>query len=127
MDQTIAPSAEANGRCRLRDYATLFMVKDQDHSPQSTSVFSVKPRLEKTTIDVLQLSKKDSPENEFTSKASDAQKQTRLDTKRHESWKRKKAKGLNNKILKEVSTHTKRLQSEGRKETKTAAQLVGGK
>ena len=58
---------------------------------------------------------------------SDVQKQTRLDTKRHESWKRKKAKGLNNKILKEVATHTKRLQSEGRKETKTAAQLVGGK
>ena len=58
---------------------------------------------------------------------SDAQKQTRLDTKRHESWKRKKAKSLNDKILKEVSTHSKRLKAEGRKETKSAAQLVGGK
>ena len=57
---------------------------------------------------------------------SEAQKQTRLDTKRHESWKRKKAKGLNDKILKEVSTHSKRLKAEGRKETKSAAQLVGG-
>ena len=58
---------------------------------------------------------------------SEAQKQTRLDTKRHESWKRKKAKSLNDKILKEVSTHSKRLKAEGRKETKSAAQLVGGK
>jgi hypothetical protein len=58
---------------------------------------------------------------------SDTQKQTRLDTIRHDSWKRKKSKGLNDKILKEVSTHSKRLKAEGRKETKSAAQLVGGK
>jgi len=55
------------------------------------------------------------------------QKSERLDTIRHGSWKRKKAKGLNDKILKEVSTHNKRLASEGRKETKSAAQLVGNK
>lgn len=58
---------------------------------------------------------------------SDSQKQTRLDKLRHNSWKRKKAKGLNDKILKEVTNHSKRLGAEGRKETKSAAQLVGGK
>tara|TARA_Y100001938_G_scaffold144542_1_gene219310 strand:+ start:15859 stop:16320 length:462 start_codon:yes stop_codon:yes gene_type:complete len=56
-----------------------------------------------------------------------AQKSERLDTMRHNSWKRKKAKGLNDKIIKEVSNHGKRLKSEGRKETKSAAQLVGNK
>lgn len=56
-----------------------------------------------------------------------AQKADRLDTMRHNSWKRKKAKGLNDKIIKEVSTHAKRLKTEGRKETKTASQLVGNK
>jgi len=56
-----------------------------------------------------------------------AQKSERLDTMRHNSWKRKKAKGLNDKIIKEVSNHGKRLKSEGRKETKTPAQLVGSK
>ena len=56
-----------------------------------------------------------------------AQKADRLDTMRHNSYKRKKAKGLDDKMLKEVSTHTKRLKSEGRKQTKSAAQLVGGK
>jgi hypothetical protein len=58
---------------------------------------------------------------------SPAQKADRLDTMRHNSYKRKKAKGLNDKILKEVSTHSKRLKAEGRKETKSAAQLVGNK
>mgnify|MGYP003650855004 FL=1 len=56
-----------------------------------------------------------------------AQKADRLDTMRHNSYKRKKAKGLDDKMLKEVSTHTNRLKSEGRKQTKSAAQLVGGK
>lgn len=56
-----------------------------------------------------------------------AQKTDRLDTIRHNSWKRKKAKNLNNRILKEVSIHSKRLNAEGRKETKSPAQLVGGK
>ena len=56
-----------------------------------------------------------------------AQKADRLETMRHNSYKRKKAKGLDDKILKEVSTHTKRLKSEGRKQTKSAAQLVGNK
>ena len=55
------------------------------------------------------------------------QKSERLDTVRHNSYKRKKARGLDDKILKEVSTHSKRLKSEGRKETKSAAQLVGNK
>ena len=58
---------------------------------------------------------------------SAAQKAERLDTIRHGSWQRKKAKGLNDKILKEISTHDKRLAAEGRKETKSAAQLVGNK
>ena len=54
------------------------------------------------------------------------QKADRLETMKHNSWKRKKSKGLNDKILKEVSTHANRLKSEGRKVTKSAAQLVGG-
>jgi len=58
---------------------------------------------------------------------SASQKTERLDTIRHGSWQRKKAKGLNDKILKEISTHDKRLAAEGRKETKSAAQLVGNK
>tara|TARA_R110000824_G_scaffold61416_5_gene163369 strand:- start:2276 stop:2737 length:462 start_codon:yes stop_codon:yes gene_type:complete len=58
---------------------------------------------------------------------SQAQKANRLETMRHNSYKRKKAQGLNDKILKEVSTHTKRLKAEGRKPTKSAAQLVGNK
>jgi hypothetical protein len=58
---------------------------------------------------------------------SAAQKAERLDTVRHGSWQRKKAKGLDDKIMKEISNHGKRLKSEGRKETKTAAQLVGNK
>jgi len=58
---------------------------------------------------------------------SAAQKTDRLDTIKHGSWARKKAKGLDDKIMKEISTHDKRLASEGRKETKSAAQLVGGK
>ena len=58
---------------------------------------------------------------------TEAQKADRLDTLRHNSYKRKKARGLDDKILKEVSTHSKRLKSEGRKETKSAAQLVGNK
>jgi len=55
------------------------------------------------------------------------QKSDRLDTMRHNSYKRNKAKGLNNKIIREVATHGKRLKAEGRKETKSAATLVGGK
>ena len=58
---------------------------------------------------------------------TDAQKQTRLDTIRHNSWQRNKARSLDGKIIKEVSTHKKRLKAEGRKETKSAAKLVGGK
>ena len=56
-----------------------------------------------------------------------AQKADRLDTIRHESWKRKKSKGLNDKILKEVSTHKKRLASEGRPDKRSPAELVGNK
>jgi len=56
-----------------------------------------------------------------------AQRSERLDTIRHNSWKRKKAKSLNDKILKEVSAESKRLNAEGRKQTKSAAELVGGK
>ena len=58
---------------------------------------------------------------------SEAQKQTRLDTKRHASWQRKKAQGLNDKMLKEINTHKKSLLKEGRKETRSPAQLVGNK
>jgi len=58
---------------------------------------------------------------------SSSQKAERLDTIRHNSWKRKKAVGLNDKIINEVSTHKKRLASEGRKETRSPAQLVGNK
>lgn len=56
-----------------------------------------------------------------------AQKSERLDTIRHNSWKRKKAKSLNDKILKEVSVERKALKAEGRKLKSSAAQLVGGK
>ena len=56
-----------------------------------------------------------------------AQRSERLDTIRHNSWKRKKAKSLNDKILKEVSVESKRLKAEGRTQTKSAAELVGGK
>jgi|TARA_R100000455_G_scaffold18315_1_gene9006 hypothetical protein len=56
-----------------------------------------------------------------------AQKSERLDTIRHNSWKRKKAKSLNDKILKEVSVERKALKAEGRKLNSSAAQLVGGK
>ena len=58
---------------------------------------------------------------------TEAQKQTRLDTKRHASWQRKKAQGLNDKMLKEINTHKKSLLKEGRKETRSPAQLVGNK
>jgi|TARA_R100000482_G_scaffold32666_2_gene10647 hypothetical protein len=58
---------------------------------------------------------------------SEAQKSERLDTMRHGSWQRKKAQGLNDKIIKEVSTHKKRLASEGRSENRSPAQLVGNK
>ena len=58
---------------------------------------------------------------------TEAAKADRLDTMRHNSYKRKKSKSLDDKILKEVSTHKKRLLSEGRQETKSPAQLVGGK
>ena len=58
---------------------------------------------------------------------SEAQKAARLDTIRHNSWKRKKAKSLDDKILKEVSTHKKRLKSEGRSEKRSPAELVGSK
>ena len=56
-----------------------------------------------------------------------AAKADRLETRKHDSWKRNRAKGLNDKIIKEVSTHKKRLLSEGRKETKSPEQLVGNK
>ena len=58
---------------------------------------------------------------------SEAQKSERLDAVRHGSWQRKKAKGLNDKIIKEVSTYKKRIASEGRKDTRSPAQLVGNK
>ena len=57
---------------------------------------------------------------------SSSQKQTRLDTLRHGSWQRKKARSLDDKMVKEISTHSKRLKAEGRKETKSAAQLAKG-
>ncbi len=58
---------------------------------------------------------------------SEGQKADRLDTIRHNSWKRKKAQSLDDKIMKEVTTHRKRMSSEGRKEDRSAAQLVGNK
>jgi len=54
-------------------------------------------------------------------------KQSRLDSIRHDSWKRKKAKGLDDGMMKEIRTHSNRLKSEGRKETKTPTQLAGNK
>ena len=56
-----------------------------------------------------------------------SQKQTRLDKIRHDSWSRKKARGLDAGMLKEISTHNKRRKQEGRPETKSAAQLAGNK
>jgi hypothetical protein len=58
---------------------------------------------------------------------STAQKADRLDTIRHKSWQRKKAQSLDDKILKEVSTHKKRLASEGRPDKRSPAELVGSK
>ena len=58
---------------------------------------------------------------------SAAEKSDRLETIKHNSWKRNKSKGLNDKIINEVSNHKKRLLSEGRKETRSPAQLVGNK
>ena len=45
---------------------------------------------------------------------NESQKQNRLDKIRHDSWKRKKARGVDDKMLKEVTTHNKRLKAEGR-------------
>tara|TARA_R110002110_G_scaffold168176_1_gene369553 strand:- start:55 stop:519 length:465 start_codon:yes stop_codon:yes gene_type:complete len=57
---------------------------------------------------------------------TNAQKQTRLDTKRHESYQRKKAKSLDATMMKQIKTHNKRLKQEGRKPTKSASQLATG-
>jgi hypothetical protein len=57
---------------------------------------------------------------------SGAQKQTRLDALRHRSWQKKKARSLDDKMVKEISAHGKRLKAEGRKETKSASQLAQG-
>ena len=58
---------------------------------------------------------------------SEAQKSDRLDTMRHNSYKRKKARGLDDRILKEVSTYKKRLTQEGRSDKRSPAKLVGAK
>ena len=58
---------------------------------------------------------------------SEAKKSERLDTVRHGSWQRKKARGLDDKIINEVSTYKKRIEAEGRKDTRSPAQLVGNK
>ena len=57
---------------------------------------------------------------------SNSQRQSRLDVIRHRSWKNKKDNSLNEKMVKEIRTHSKRLKSEGRKETKSASQLAKG-
>jgi hypothetical protein len=49
-----------------------------------------------------------------------AQKADRLETIRHNSWKRKKARGCDDQMLKEISTQTDRYKAEGRT-TKTEA------
>tara|TARA_R100000152_G_C6768669_1_gene194238 strand:+ start:104 stop:565 length:462 start_codon:yes stop_codon:yes gene_type:complete len=56
-----------------------------------------------------------------------AEKADRLETMKHNSWKRKKSKGLDDRMMKEISTHNKRLTAEGRKPTKSPAQLAGNK
>lgn len=57
---------------------------------------------------------------------SGKKKQERLDVIRHRSWKKKKDNSLNEKMVKEIRTHNKRLKAEGRKETKSASQLAKG-
>jgi len=60
------------------------------------------------------------------------QKQTRLDALRHRSWERKKVRGFNAKMLKEVTDAKKRVASEApttstqNLATKSPAQLLGG-
>ncbi len=44
---------------------------------------------------------------------NESQKQNRLDKIRHDSWQRKKARGVDDKMLKEITTHNKRLKAEG--------------
>ena len=57
---------------------------------------------------------------------SSKKKQERLDAIRHRSWQKKKNNSLNDKMVKEIRTHNKRLKAEGRKETKSASQLAKG-
>ena len=57
---------------------------------------------------------------------SNKQRQERLDVIRHRSWKKKKDSSLNDKMVKEIRTHNKRLKAEGRKETKSAKALATG-
>ena len=47
-----------------------------------------------------------------------AQKADRLDTMRHNSFKRKKARGCDDQMLKEVSAQNKRYKAEGRTQPK---------
>jgi hypothetical protein len=56
---------------------------------------------------------------------SSTKKKERLDAIRHRSWAQKKAKGLDASMVKQASTHNKRLKAEGRK-TKSAAALAKG-
>ena len=55
---------------------------------------------------------------------NESQKQNRLDKIRHDSWKRKKARGVDDKMLKEVTAHNKRLKAEGRLKPKKKAQTA---
>jgi len=57
---------------------------------------------------------------------SSKKKQERLDAIRHRSWQKKKNNSLNDKMVKEIRTHNKRLKAEGRKEAKSASQLAKG-
>ncbi len=52
---------------------------------------------------------------------NESQKQNRLDKIRHDSWQRKKARGVDDKMLKEITTHNKRLKAEGRLKPKKKA------
>ena len=56
---------------------------------------------------------------------TESAKQTRLDGLRHRSWSKKKSRGLDGKMMKEINTYKKRIKSEGRTDKRSPAQLVG--
>ena len=90
--------------------------------PQLTSAYSAKPKPKKTLIGAWQRYKNGFPGKRINIEGeNESQKQNRLDKIRHDSWQRKKARGVDDKMLKEITTHNKRLKAEGRLKPKKKA------